>query len=105
MVTRMMALCPSQVAEPREDGRELDPLYCELRELEERYAGRSAWRLLKFALWRDAKYWKTPIDRLSRIHRRDASVIRRHIRSVSAELRILHGPPFGHPVEDLLGLN
>lgn len=83
--------------------RELDPVWCEIVELRERYAGRSAQRRRRFDLWRSHAYWGDSIRDLAFDAGVEARWVRRLVRRVAAELRALHGPPFGHPVEKYLG--
>lgn len=103
MVTHARTAAAIHRRTPSRSDREIDPVWCELVELRERFAEGSALRRKWFDRWRDHVYWEIPVPQIAVAADKGERWVRRKIDDVAASLRALHGPPFGHPVEELLG--
>lgn len=97
-------------AEPREDWRDNDEVYCALAELEERFVGDDAALRVLFDRWLSAVYWRRSLAAVAASARCRRTglpvserVVRRQVETVSRALRTLYGEQVGSPVEVLLG--
>lgn len=99
-----------RAAEPREDWRDEDEVYCALVELRELFTGGCTARQILFQRWLDVAYWRLSpavVAKAARSRRTGEPLtvgqVRRQVRQVAKALRGHYGPAVGNRVEQVLG--